>query len=131
MTNSMKKLFPMMVLTLILALVMAIPAFAATEHSYSFWKVSPSEESHASEYILGDAVVDGTQITITLEGDYYDYLKVGPSDVYAVQGDDGNGNTTFTFTGSTASDIPVKLFIEITYPGGSHSAEYPLILKWS
>jgi hypothetical protein len=127
MVKSMKKVIPMMMMALVLALVMAIPAFAATQ-SYTFNQPDGSP-SHASAYIVGDADVSGSTISITLAGNYYPSLYVDGYG-YATKSVSG-GNTTFTFSGSTTSDIDLTLHIQIVTPNYTHDEERDIVLHWT
>ncbi|MBN2981393.1 MULTISPECIES: hypothetical protein [Cohnella] len=130
MAKAMKKPLSLMLMAL-LALVLAFPVSAASQEYVFYYE--GEYHAHSSSFINGPADVTGNTVTITLAGDYFPYL-------YA---DDGNGNyvlasrtvsggnTTFTFTNSDPSEnIPVQLFVSVTYPGGSHNALYDLEIVW-
>ncbi|CAM4454380.1 hypothetical protein FHS16_004030 [Paenibacillus endophyticus] len=128
MMKSMKKLVPMMLLTLVFALVMAIPAFAASQ-SYRFLDSAGSATSftatHSSAFINGAADVTGSTATITLTGDYFPSLKV--NGVFATRAVVG-GNTTFTFpVADVVTNIPVELRV---YIEDIHDATFNLQIDW-
>ncbi|MEI7025033.1 hypothetical protein [Paenibacillus sp. y28] len=130
----MKKAFSMMMLVFVLALAIAVPASAASK-SYQFYyngNASSPYNSHVNAFIAGDADVTGTTVTITLAGEYYDFLNADNGSgtfVAADQDVDANGNTVFTFTNSNpTSDINVQLNVQVP---GQHAATYPLTIHWN
>ncbi len=130
MVKTMRKSVSLM-LMLALALVLAVPAFAASQEYEFYYEGEPS--AHASSFIAGPADVNGTTVTITLSGDYYPYLYADDGTGNYVQASKtvSGGNTIFTFTNSNpGADIPVKLYVSVSYPGGSHNALYNLDIHW-
>lgn len=127
MTRTFKKSFTMLMLVLVLALTMAVPAFAASQ-SYTFLQPDGSP-SHASEYIVGAAEVNGDQIQITLSGNYYPQLVVSDSGQVATRSVVG-GNTVFTFTGDVSGDNELELSIQIVTPVFTHNEVRTVVLHW-
>lgn len=122
MTKSMKK--PVSVLiAVLLMLVMAIPAFAATQ-SYQFY-YDDAYHTHSSSYIAGPADITDGEVTITLNGDYFPELVVDGITYYGSYSSSTN-LTTFTFPGDNSADIDVTLAVETTY----HSTTYDLTIHW-
>ncbi|MBD2845075.1 hypothetical protein IDH44_07720 [Paenibacillus sp. IB182496] len=124
MTKMMKKSFTMLMMLSVLLLAMAASAFAAPA-DYEF-HYGGTYHSHSSAFIDGPADVTGGNVTITLSGNYFPELTVGGV-TYTGSYDSGSGLTTFTFPGSTASDIPVSLHVVVA---PFHDTWYNLDLVW-
>jgi|GEM_PF-1630060 len=130
---SMKKSFSMMMLVFMLVLAFAVPASAASQ-SYEFYyqnNPSSSYNAHVNSYIVGDADVTGTTVTITLQDDYYPQLQADNGTgtfVTYYPTYDANGNTVFTFTNSNpTADINTVLSVA----AGPHSSDYALTIHWN
>jgi hypothetical protein len=131
---SLKKSFSMMMLVFMIAFAFAVPAFAASE-SYEFYYGGSSSSpynSHLNGFIVGDADVTGTTVTITLSGEYYDYLNAesGSGLVYGILPTiDANGDSVFTLTNSNpTADIEIELFVNVP---GQHASLYPITIHWN
>ncbi|MEK8131493.1 hypothetical protein WMW72_26650 [Paenibacillus filicis] len=129
---SLKKSFSMMVLTFVLVLAFAASAFAANQSYEFYYNGDPSSpyNAHVNGYIVGDAVVSGTTVTITLAGNNYGNLLADNGStgfVTASKSLNASGNSVFTFTNSDPSeDIDTQLFVN----AGPHSQTYNLTIHW-
>ncbi|UQZ86135.1 hypothetical protein SK3146_05427 [Paenibacillus konkukensis] len=133
MNLSMKKAFSMMLLVFVVALAFAVPAFAASQSYEFYYQGDPSSpyNSHVNGYIVGDADVTGTTVTITLAGDNYGDLQADNGTtgfVTASKSINGNGDSVFTFTNSDPSeDIETLLYVN----AGPHTQAFDLTLHWN
>lgn len=114
------------VLMAVLALVLAVPAFAATwTHSYKFY-YNGAEDSHSSSFIAGPATIDNStgKVTIKLTGNYFPELV---KDGVTYYGSYSSGVTTFVFPGSDSADIPISLHVVVA---PFHDDWYDLDIHW-
>lgn len=152
MVKSMKKTITVMMLALVLVVAFAIPAFAANQ-SYQFWNPTLNDGaggvSHASEFIVGDAVVTGSAgnytVVIRLSKVYppfplipvsYGYLYVDANlnsadgkEVVATKTADTSSYTEFTFSGvaNVSSNLPISLQTTVA---GIHNTVHDIEIDW-
>ncbi len=109
-----------MLTMMVLALAVAIPAFAATNKTYTFY-YNGAPSTHASAFINGPAVVDNDGFTTT-------FTLLNTSNV--IKGVKYNGATVpVTYSSGNAVftievfnfNAPVSITLDLQYPGG-HSA---------
>ncbi|QGG56217.1 hypothetical protein [Paenibacillus sp. B01] len=145
----MKKRMVSVLMMMVLALALAVPAFAG-DQNYQFAKADGTT-SHASGSIEGPAVVTGSAgnytVTIKLKnsGSYggitlpasYGFLN---ADLNGAPGGDGTyevtatktvsgGYTYFTFSGLADSTFNVPVQLQTTV-AGIHSSTYSLTIDW-
>lgn len=132
MTKTMKRSVSFL-LMMVFALVMVVPAFAATHtHAYEFYYDGEYHE-HSSGYIAGDAVIDDTAGTVTLKlegGNYFPQIQVG-STYYNGSYNATTGLTTFVLPGSDAANFDISLHVLVTVLGiPVHDTWYDLEVHW-
>lgn len=132
MTKTMKRSVSFL-LMMVFALVMVVPAFAATHtHAYEFYYDGEYHE-HSSGYIAGDAVIDDTAGTVTLTlqgGNYFPQIKVGATS-YNGTYNATTGLTTFVLPGSDAANFDLSLHVVVAIgPITVHDTWYDLEVNW-
>ncbi|ASS89159.1 hypothetical protein Q4O60_16290 [Aeribacillus pallidus] len=126
---SYKRTVAMFISVLLLSIAIAVSASAATLN-YQFLDSNGNYSSHASSFIVGDAVIDGNSATITLKDASYigDLLVWDGSDyVSANRTVDADGNVQFTFD---VYDFDVNLAVQLYVNAGPHSGYIPLFIQW-
>ncbi|OBZ10715.1 hypothetical protein A8L34_19285 [Bacillus sp. FJAT-27264] len=114
-----------LLMMVVLTLMLAVPAFAASK-SYQFY-YGGSYDTHSSRFISGPAEVNGNAVTIKLKGDYFPYLSADSSTYYGSY-DASTDLTTFTFTATNPnSDINIQLYVSTVF----HSQLYDLAIHWN
>lgn len=141
----LKKTVMLLLAAIMLAFAVAIPASAAVSRSYVLWNVDTDEESHASEFIIGNAEfsdpdVNGKyDVVLTLSREYslpgfsveYSYLKYNGAPVAQ---SNTTTQSTFTISGlpNDSSDIPIELYIKVKGPFNItvHEGAYDLEVRF-
>ncbi|MFS0726756.1 hypothetical protein [Paenibacillus sp. 1P07SE] len=127
MAQSMKRTLTIMLALTIMVLGMAASAFANPYNDYNYtFHYDGTYHAHSSGYIAGDAVVSGSNVTIVLSGNYFPEIEVGGIS-YSGSYNPATDLTTFTFPGSSSSDIELSLHVVVA---PWHDAWYDLTLVW-
>lgn len=141
-----KKTLGMLLAMLLLMMALAVPAMADASKPYVLWNVDDNKESHASEFIIGNAEFTGPDANgkytavLKLSREYsvpgftitYNYLKYNG---VAVAQSNTATESTFTISGlpNESSDIPIKLYITVKdalFGFTIHEGEYNLEVRF-
>jgi YbbR domain-containing protein len=125
---SVKKTFSMLMLVFMLAIVLAIPAFAAATN-YQFLDANGNYSPHATAFTY-DAVISGSTVTVHYDSAYVNGLKVynAATGLYdTIPGTVSGSYIYFTFdVNDFDSYLPVKLGVN----AGPHSGDLDLLIEW-